>query len=65
MAERLKAENLRRLGIVVDADRNLSGRWQSLKDKLSSIGDRDIPQSPPAEGRVYKNSNKPDLTATV
>ena len=26
LPERLKAENLRRLGIVVDADRNLSGR---------------------------------------
>ena len=52
LPERLKAENLRTLGIVVDADRNLSGRWQSLKDKLSSIGDRDIPQSPPAEGWV-------------
>lgn len=52
LAERLKTENLRRLGIVVDADRNLSGRWQSLKDKLSSIGDRDIPQSPPPEGWV-------------
>ena len=31
LPERLKAENLRTLGIVVDADRNLSGRWQSLK----------------------------------
>ena len=52
LPERLKAENLRRLGIVVDADRNLSGRWQSLKDKLSSIADRDIRQSPPPEGWV-------------
>jgi hypothetical protein len=50
LPERLKAEYLRRLGIVVDADRTLSARWQSLKDKLSSIGDRDIPQSPPPEG---------------
>jgi hypothetical protein len=57
LPERLKAENLRRLGIVVDADRNLSGRWQSLKDKLSSIGDRDIPQSPPPEGWVCAPSD--------
>ncbi len=52
LPERLKAENLRRLGIVVDPDRNLSARWQSLKDKLSSIGYRDIPQSPPPKGWV-------------
>jgi hypothetical protein len=57
LPERLKAENLRTLGIVVDADRNLSGRWQSLKDKLSSIGYRDIPQSPPPEGWVCAPSD--------
>jgi len=57
LPERLKAENLRTLGIVVDADRNLSGRWQSVKDKLSSIGYRDIPQSPPAEGWVCAPSD--------
>ena len=57
LPERLKAENLRTLGIVVDADPNLSGRWQSVKDKLSSIGDRDIPQSPPPEGWVCAPSD--------
>jgi len=57
LPEKLKAENLRRLGIVVDADRNLSGRWQSVKHKLSSIGYRDIPQSPPPEGWVCAPSD--------
>lgn len=57
LPERLKAENLRTLGIVVDADRNLSARWQSIKDKLSSIGYRDIPQSPPPEGWVCTPSD--------
>jgi hypothetical protein len=57
LPERLKAENLRTLGIVVDADRNLSGRWQSVKHKLSSIGYRDIPQSPPPEGWVCAPSD--------
>jgi hypothetical protein len=57
LPERLKAENLRTLGIVVDADRHLSGRWQSLKDKLSSIGYRDIPQSPPPERWVCAPSD--------
>src|SRR4028118_1848043 len=57
LPERLKAENLRTLGIVVDADRNLSGRWQSLKDKLSLIGYRDILQSPPPEGWVCTPSD--------
>ncbi|MCU0544737.1 MAG: hypothetical protein MUE44_21640 [Oscillatoriaceae cyanobacterium Prado104] len=52
LPERLKAENLRTLGIVVDADRNLSARWQSIQYKLSSIGYRDLPQSPPPEGWV-------------
>jgi len=57
LPERLKAEKLRTLGIVVDADRNLSARWQSLKDKLSSIGYRDIPQFPPPEGWVCAPSD--------
>lgn len=57
LPERLKAENLRTLGIVVDADRNLSARWQSIKDKLSSIGYQDIPQSPPPEGWVCAPSD--------
>lgn len=57
LSERLKAENLRTLGIVVDADRNLSARWQSIQDKLSSMGYRDIPQSPPPEGWVCAPSD--------
>jgi hypothetical protein len=57
LPERLKAENLRTLGIVVDADRNLSARWQSIKDKLSSIGYQDIPQSPPPAGWVCTPSD--------
>jgi len=53
LPNRLKQEKLRTLGIVVDADLDLSGRWQAVGDKLKASGYEDIPKSPPAEGWVY------------
>ena len=49
---RLRQENLRTLGIVVDADRDLSGRWQAVRDRLNASGYKDIPKSPSPEGWV-------------
>ncbi|MFP4395550.1 MAG: DUF3226 domain-containing protein [Anaerolineales bacterium] len=40
------------LGIVVDADTNIEGRWRSLCNLLSKFGGRDLPQSPEPEGTI-------------
>ncbi|MFB2917646.1 DUF3226 domain-containing protein [Aerosakkonema funiforme] len=58
---RLKAENLRTLGIVVDADRHLLARWQSLRYRLSTSGYQDIPETPPPEGWVYAPPDLPKV----
>ncbi|MBD2181426.1 hypothetical protein H6S82_02315 [Planktothrix sp. FACHB-1355] len=61
LSDRLKAENLRTLGIVVDADRDLLARWQSLRYKLSTSGYQDIPETPPPEGWVYAPPDLPKV----
>ncbi|MCT7965548.1 hypothetical protein NG799_04265 [Laspinema sp. D1] len=52
---KLKEENLRILGIVVDADQDLAARWQSIRDRLITSGypKADIPDSPRVEGWIY------------
>jgi hypothetical protein len=49
------------LGIVVDADERLDRRWQSLRDKLTECGYRDLPAAPPAEGLVIRQAGRPTL----
>jgi hypothetical protein len=50
----IKRSGLTHLGIVVDADVHLLGRWQSVTAKCRQYFP-DIPQSPPANGFVTKN----------
>jgi hypothetical protein len=50
---RLKQENFRTLGIVIDADQDLAARWQSVCSRLSASGYQNIPKIPPLEGWVY------------
>ncbi|MBE9042306.1 hypothetical protein IQ235_16125 [Oscillatoriales cyanobacterium LEGE 11467] len=59
--DRLRQENLQTLGIVVDADLDLSARWQSVSDRLKSCGYTQIPSSPPADGWVYEQSELPRI----
>lgn len=40
------------LGIVVDADADIEGRWQSLCNLLSQFGGRDLPQVPDPAGTI-------------
>ena len=53
---KLKEENLRILGLVVDADQDLPARWQSIRDRLiaSDYPKADIPDLPRVEGWVYQ-----------
>lgn len=56
---RLDEPKLQTLGIVVDADRDLLARWQSIRDRLSASGYQNIPTIPPPEGWVYAPSDLP------
>jgi hypothetical protein len=52
---KLKEENLRTLGIVVDADRDLFARWQAVRDRLNVSGYQHIPKYPPAGLRTFRS----------
>lgn len=58
---RLKQENLRTLGIVIDADQDLSARWQAVRQRLKVSGYQKIPESPPPEGWVYAPTDLPKV----
>jgi hypothetical protein len=56
---RLRAENLQVLGIVVDADQELSTRWATIKNQLRSQGYTEIPVSPPENGWISSTPGLP------
>ena len=56
---RLDEPNLQTLGIVVDADQDLLARWQSVANRLNTIGYQNIPTIPPREGWIYAPSDLP------
>ncbi|MEC4817967.1 MAG: DUF3226 domain-containing protein [Scytonema sp. PMC 1069.18] len=58
---RLKQDNLRTLGIVMDADWDLSARWQAVRQRLNASGYEEIPESPLPEGWVYVSPNLPKV----
>ncbi|MDY6899426.1 MAG: DUF3226 domain-containing protein [Cyanobacteriota bacterium] len=58
---RLKQDNLLTLGIVIDADSDLSARWQSVIQRLQEYGYEEIPKVPPSEGWVYKSQSLPNI----
>lgn len=59
LPEQLRASELERLGIVVDADTDLNTRWDSLKSILSKAGYLNLPGSPIPEGTVIKQEHLP------
>jgi hypothetical protein len=56
---RLKGSDLRRLGIVVDADTDFAARWQSLRDVLSAVGYTSVPTAPLLDGTVIISPDRP------
>ncbi|MDJ0733891.1 MAG: hypothetical protein QNJ47_07360 [Nostocaceae cyanobacterium] len=48
----MKASGLTHLGLIVDADDNLSGRWESIKNACSKIIP-DFPQELPKTGLIH------------
>ena len=51
--------DLERLGIIVDADTDLSSRWQSLRDRLSSLGYAAMPDTPHSGGTIVAHEVRP------
>ena len=49
---RLVESDVTVLGVVVDADTNLSSRWESIRHRLVAAGYQDVPAAPAAEGLV-------------
>ena len=49
---RLKESDIEALGVVLDADTDLSGRWQSIRDRLSKAGYNNVPADPAAAGTI-------------
>lgn len=62
---KLREQNLRTLGIVVDADQDVSSRWDAVRNRLRYSGYQDIPTSPPAEGWVYAPPELPRVGVWV
>lgn len=56
ITNRLKEENIRTLGIVVDADVSPSNQWERVTNRLAAIGYGSIPAQPPHEGWVSTES---------
>lgn len=49
---RLKESDIEVLGVVVDADTDLSARWQSLRDPLRNAGYQNVPEHPARTGTI-------------
>jgi transposase len=48
----IKSGNYEVIGIVVDADTDLSERWQDLRNRLIKEGYQHLPQNPNAKGTI-------------
>jgi hypothetical protein len=57
----LLASELERLGVVVDADTNLTGRWQALTAILKGLGYNAIPADPNPDGTIILQAGKPTV----
>lgn len=51
---RLKESDLHSLGILMDADTNVSARWDAIRHRLSAAGYLAIPNSPDLNGTVLE-----------
>jgi hypothetical protein len=58
---RLKIPRLQALGIVLDADQNLSDRWQAVKHRLTEAGYSSLPESPTTGGTIIEVTRLPKV----
>lgn len=57
----LLASDLKSLGVVVDADTHIEGRWQSLLHHLENCGYQDLPTAPDANGTLIVQAGLPKI----
>lgn len=57
----LKGSEVVALGIVVDADLDLTARWQSLANKLKDLKYQDVPDLPKAAGTICEGQGLPKI----
>ena len=57
----LDRSGLKRLGIIVDADFDVAGRWQSIRSRLKESGYNSIPIQPEREGTIIEQSGRPKV----
>lgn len=60
LAAEIKAPGRSHLGVVVDADDNVAGRWASLRDVVGPLGYH-LPRAPQAGGVTVEAENLPRL----
>ncbi|MEL7241426.1 MAG: DUF3226 domain-containing protein [Cyanobacteria bacterium J06573_2] len=56
---KINEKNLEILGIVVDADQDLTARWQAIQNRLIISGYLDIPAKIPSDGWVHSTPELP------
>src|SRR5262249_21805848 len=62
LPQQIRATNtLASLGIVVDADEDISARWQSLRDVVLKAGYSTAPVDPDLEGTIIYESDQPTI----
>jgi hypothetical protein len=49
---RLKESDIEAIGIILDADTDLGGRWASLKDRIYQFGYENVPDQPDINGTI-------------
>ena len=49
------------VGIIIDADSILPSRWQSISDRLTTIGYPSVPKTPDPQGTILQSSDDPFL----
>ena len=58
---RIKLGNQTHLGIIVDADADFQGRWQSIRDVIIRSDYKNVPALPDADGTILQEGSKPTI----
>lgn len=57
----LRESGIESVGVIVDADTNMSGRWQALRDHARTLGYNDVPDEPDRNGTILVSDELPRL----